>query len=103
MTQQFSKLNKIGSTFKARHNRQKANFTIGQKPKTETSSDSEDDYENSIFQPDISVETDAPQYVSDLIDVGIEQGVEMTEDTMMSSPKVDAFMPGVGNYYLVCI
>lgn len=98
MTQQFSRLNKIGNTFKSRQ-RQKPNFTIGQKPKNETSSDSEDDYENSIFQPDISVETDARQYVSDLIDIGIEQGVEMTEDTMITSPKVDTFLPGVGNYF----
>lgn len=101
MTQQFSKLNKIGNTFKSR-NRQQPNFTIGHKPKNETSSDSEDDYENSIFQPDISIETDSQQYVSDLIDIGIEQGVEMTEDTVMTSPKIDTFMPGVGNYYLVC-
>lgn len=101
MTQQFSKLNKIGNSFKSKP-RQKPNFTIGQKSKNETSSDSEEDYENSIFQPDISVETEAQRYVSDLIDIGIEQGLEMTEETMISSPKVDTFLPGVGNYYLVC-
>lgn len=102
MTQQFSKLNKIGNTFKSRQ-RQRPDFTIGHKQKQETSSDSEDDYENSIFQPNIAVETDAPQYVSDLIDIGIEQGEEVTEDTVITSPKVDTFLPGVGNYYLVCI
>lgn len=99
MTQQFSKLNKIGNTFKSKQ-RPKPNFIIGQKPRNETSSDSEDDYENSIFQPEISVETNAPQYVSDLIDV--EQGVEVTESSVITSPKVDTFLPGVGNYYLVC-
>lgn len=94
MTQQFSKLNKIGSTFKSSKLRPKANFTIGQKIKNETSSDSEDEYENSIFQPSISVESGASHYITDSSgDRSIEQGLEATEDNV-----VDTFLPGVGNY-----
>lgn len=100
MTQQFSKLNKIGNTFKSNRINKKANFTIGQKAKNETSSDSDEDYENSIFQPnDISVQRGTSHYVTDSsCDRSIETGLEATEDNLVSSP-VDTFLPGVGNYF----
>ncbi|XP_049823594.1 phosphatidylinositide phosphatase SAC2 isoform X2 [Aethina tumida] len=101
MTQQFSKLNKISSTFKPKP-KSRANFTIGVQNKTETSSDSEDEYENSIFQPNESTESGASlHYATDSSSNSgdrsrsIEQAFEATEDSVLSS-SAECFMPGVG-------
>ncbi|KAG5890101.1 hypothetical protein JTB14_026472 [Gonioctena quinquepunctata] len=98
MTQQFSKLNKIGNTFKTGRLKPKTGFIIGQSPRNETSSDSDDDYEHSIFQPDIRVESGtALRYITDSsCDRSIEQGLEATEDPLLPPKKPDGFLPGVG-------
>lgn len=97
MTQQFSKLNKIGNSFKQKRGDNKANFIIGKLGKNETSSDSDDDdYENSIFQPNVSMETGSLQYDSSSGGCQqIEQAVEATEDSALDVPK-DVFLPSVG-------
>nr|CAI5823135.1 unnamed protein product [Callosobruchus analis] len=65
VTQQFSKLNKIGDRFKPKRMKQRADFIVGQKGRNETSSESDEDYENSIFQPNIGIESRrAMQYVT---------------------------------------
>lgn len=85
MTQQFSKLNKIGNTFK-KSKFKRANFTIG--TNKESSSDSDDDYENSIFQPNVSTESGSLHFATDSSSSDrVEEAVEATEDT---------FLPGVG-------
>jgi hypothetical protein len=99
MTQQFSKLNKIGNTFKKNKFR-RANFTIGA-TKNESSSDTDDDYENSIFQPNESgslhFATDSSSNSEHRSNISIEQAVEATENTMLTSEsKTDAFLPSVG-------
>lgn len=95
--QQFSKLNKLGTTFK--HRAKQPKFKIGLKFSRDSSSDSEADYEDSIFQPNIPVETGtALEYPSDTSsspDKSIERGVELTEDLDINK-KEDAFLPGVG-------
>ncbi|VEN60143.1 unnamed protein product [Callosobruchus maculatus] len=97
VTQQFSKLNKIGDRFKPKRMKQRADFIVGQKGRNETSSESDEDYENSIFQPNIDIESRrAMQYVTDASVVGIEQGVEVTEDLPSSGSNHDSFLPGVG-------
>lgn len=99
MTQQFSKLNKLGTTFK--HNKKQPVFTIG-KNKTESSSDSEEEYENSIFQPNTVNETGSPlQYPSDTSSSTdkndeIEEGVEAKEDSKIDKLASDVFLPSVG-------
>ncbi|KAJ8983827.1 hypothetical protein NQ317_008953 [Molorchus minor] len=98
MTQQFSKLNKIGTSFKQNRAKQKTDFSIGHK--NETSSDSDEEYENSIFQPNVSIESGTSlQYAADSSfnrsNHSIEQGLEVTENSLLSS-KVDTFLPGVG-------
>lgn len=97
MTQQFSKLNKISHSFKQNKSLQKPNFSIGQQTKNESSSDSEEDYENSIFQPE-SIETRASlQYATDSsCNNSVEQGLEVTEDSFIPSSNKDSFLPGVG-------
>ncbi|XP_044259683.1 phosphatidylinositide phosphatase SAC2 isoform X2 [Tribolium madens] len=84
MTQQFSKLNKIGSTFK-KSKLKKANFTIG--TNKESSSDTDDDYENSIFQPNASTESGSLHFATDSSSTTsqVEEGVEATEDTFLPS------------------
>nr|CAH7731652.1 unnamed protein product [Callosobruchus chinensis] len=97
VTQQFSKLNKIGDRFKPKRMKQRADFIVGQKSRNETSSESDEDYENSIFQPNIDIESRrAMQYVTDGGVEGIEQGVEVTEDVPSSGSSHDSFLPGVG-------
>lgn len=65
MTQQFSKLNKIGNSFK-KNKFKRANFTIGNNNnKNDSSSDSEDDYENSIFQPNETIGNMSLQFATD--------------------------------------
>nr|XP_023023491.1 phosphatidylinositide phosphatase SAC2 [Leptinotarsa decemlineata] len=98
MTQQFSKLNKIGSSFKSSKSKQKPDFRVGQKIRNETSSDSEEEYENSIFQPHINEESGTSlQYVTDYsCNRSIEQGLEAMEDTVLSTTSLDSFLPGVG-------
>ncbi|XP_060529101.1 phosphatidylinositide phosphatase SAC2 isoform X2 [Cylas formicarius] len=92
MTQQFSKLNKL--SFK--HNKLKEpHFTIGLQSKHDTSSDSEDEYENSIFQPSISAESgNSLQYPTDSSSGSIEQGHECIEDSVLANQ--DSFLPSVG-------
>ncbi|XP_072393620.1 phosphatidylinositide phosphatase SAC2 isoform X1 [Diabrotica undecimpunctata] len=92
VTQQFSKLNKIGNSFKS--SRLKPKFTVGQKNKNETSSDSDEEYENSIFQPDVQTGI-SPQSMDSPGNRSIEQGLEATEDIDIT-PKIDAFLPSVG-------
>ncbi|CAH2009385.1 unnamed protein product [Acanthoscelides obtectus] len=97
VTQQFSKLNKIGDRFKPKRLRQRPDFVLGQKSRNETSSESDEDYENSIFQPNIGVESRrAMQYVTDAGVEGIEQGIEVSEDLPSSGSNHDSFLPGVG-------
>ncbi|KAL1494584.1 hypothetical protein ABEB36_010159 [Hypothenemus hampei] len=90
MTQQFSKLN-----FKSKL-KSKPSFTIGQHTKQDSSSDSEEEYENSIFQPrasgDVTSNVNASSDSDSLI--SLEQGVECTENPLMSGD--DAFLPSVG-------
>lgn len=102
MTQQFSKLNKLGATFK--QSKKTPKFTIG-KSKAETSSESEDDYEESIFQPNVH-EASSFKYGTDSSSSVernysfIEQGVEVTEqlkvDEQLLDTKADTFLPSVG-------
>lgn len=106
MTQQFSKLNKLSTPFK--QNRSKhAKFSIGLKLKPDSSSESEEEYENSIFQPNISVESGGSlQYATDSSssnDKSVEQGIELTENSLLADSKVadnknavDTFLPSVG-------
>ncbi|KAJ8920227.1 hypothetical protein NQ315_011888 [Exocentrus adspersus] len=100
MSQQFSKLNKISHSFKQSRSLKKPNFSIGQQPKNESSSDSDEDYENSIFQPDASIESTSLQYATDSSgdqsQASIEQGLEATEDSLLPPSSEDAFLPGVG-------
>lgn len=100
MSQQFSKLNKLGATFK--QSKKTPKFTIG-KPKPETSSESEDDYEESIFQP--NKQASSVKYGSDSSSSAeknsfIEQGIELTEQLKLEEaivePKLDTFLPSVG-------
>lgn len=112
MTQKFSKLNKIGSSFKQAKLGQKPNFTIGRSTKNETSSESDEDYDESIFQPNVSVVTGKPLGYSPGIlpnyvihkfiwlwsflgidqNRSIEQGLEVTEDSSVE----DDYLPAVG-------
>ncbi|CAH0554343.1 unnamed protein product [Brassicogethes aeneus] len=96
MTQQFSKLNKIGSSFKAKP-KPRANFTIGQHSKNETSSDSEEEYEN-IFQP--NQDSGSLQYATDSstnsAHNSIEQAFEVALEDSIHNKEVECFMPGVG-------
>lgn len=102
MSQQFSKLNKLGATFK--QSKKAPKFTIG-KAKPETSSESDDDYEESIFQPNIHAVspfkygTDSSSSI-EKNESFIEEGIEVTEqlmvDEQMLDTKVDAFLPSVG-------
>lgn len=102
MSQKISKLNKLGATFKP--SKKEPKFTIG-KPKQETSSDSDDDYENSIFQPNTPAETSLLYGTDssssfDKNDLFIERGIELTEQSHLDEPiidsKSDTFLPSVG-------
>ena len=90
MTQQFSRLNKLGSSLKPKKKVPK--FTIGKTK--DSSSESEEEYENSIFQPNASMESTSLHYDSgsDKNDSYIEQGIELTEDTKV----METFLPSVG-------
>ncbi|CAG9818977.1 unnamed protein product [Phaedon cochleariae] len=98
MGQQISRLNKIGNTFKANKLKQTTNFMIGQRTKNETSSESEEDYENNIFEPDECTghEVSSPYATVSEYNQIIEQGLEATEDAVVSLPKADTFLPSVG-------
>lgn len=95
VTQQFSKLNKLGTPFKNVRSKH-AKFTIGFGAKQDSSSESdEEEYENSIFQP--NEESGSLHYATDSSSSVVEEGVELTEDSMVSSKKSeDAFLPSVG-------
>lgn len=99
MTQQFSKLNKLGTSFK--QSKKQPVFTIG-KNKLESSSDSEEEYENSIFQPNLPQECGTPlQYPSDSSSSTekndeIEEALEATEDSKVDKSTSDVFLPSVG-------
>lgn len=105
MTQQFSKLNKLSAPFKQNRSKQ-TKFSIGLKFKHDSSSESEEEYENSIFQPNISVESGTSlQYATDSSssnDKSVEEGVELTEHSCITESKVpdkntgDTFLPSVG-------
>ncbi|XP_063921192.1 phosphatidylinositide phosphatase SAC2 isoform X1 [Zophobas morio] len=102
MTQQFSKLNKIGNTFK-KNKFKRANFTIGANNNKESSSDTDDDYENSIFQPNatdtgsLHFATDSSSNSGNRSNISIEQAEEATENSILSGEsKSDAFLPSVG-------
>ncbi|XP_057652995.1 phosphatidylinositide phosphatase SAC2 isoform X4 [Diorhabda carinulata] len=95
VTQQFSKFNKISNSFKTSKFKPKPKFVVGQKPKNETSSDSDEEYETSIFQPDIQTGI-LPYAVDSSTNRSIEQGLEMTEDIIDLPQKVDTFLPSVG-------
>jgi len=72
MTQQFSKLNKMSLKSKLK---KKPSFSIGQAKKHDSSSESDEEYENSIFQPRISGDNTLHQYASDSsVDLSVEQG-----------------------------
>lgn len=84
VTQQFSKL---GTPFKNVRSKN-TKFTIGFGSKQDSSSESEEEYENSIFQP--NDRTDSNSSV-------LEEGIEATEDSITSSKKSeDSFLPSVG-------
>lgn len=104
MTQQFSKLNKLSTPFKQNSSKQ-PKFSIGLKLKHDSSSESEEEYENSIFQPNTSVESGSLQYATDSSssnDKSVEEGIELTENSCLTESKVtdknavDAFLPSVG-------
>ncbi|KAI4462333.1 hypothetical protein MML48_5g00013028 [Holotrichia oblita] len=105
MTQQFSKLNKFSPRFKSKS--KQAKFSIGfSKSNNYSSSDSEDDYENNIFQPSSSVESgaslrfDSNSSLGDKNSAEIEQGVEITENSKFVEPllqeRPETFLPSVG-------
>lgn len=94
VTQQFSKLNKLGTPFKNVRGKH-AKFTIGFGAKQDSSSESEEEYENSIFQP--SEEGGSLHYATDSSSSVVEEGVKLTEDSVLSSKKSqDSFLPSVG-------
>lgn len=102
MTQQFSKLNKFSPRFKSKS--KQAKFSIGFSKTNDSSSDSEEDYENNIFQPRSSVESGTS--TSSLGDknsnsIDIEEGIEITEhskfvDPPMIAERSETFLPSVG-------
>lgn len=87
-------LNKLGTPFKnvrAKH----AKFTIGFGTKQDSSSESEEEYENSIFQP--NDENSSLHYATDSSSSVVEEGIEVTEESVLSSKKSeDSFLPSVG-------
>lgn len=108
VTQQFSKL-KLANTFKPKRSKN-PKFGIGLKFGQDSSSSSEDEYENSIFQPQIPVQA-ALEYATDSSSSGdksVEIAVELTENAMITDEftekkKIsddfsdkDAYLPGVG-------
>lgn len=105
MTQQFSKLNKFSPSFKSKS--KQAKFSIGfTKSNNYSSSDSEEDYENNIFQPNSSVESghslhfDSNSSLDKKNGVDIEQGVEITENSTfidnLRPERPETFLPSVG-------
>ncbi|XP_065155717.1 phosphatidylinositide phosphatase SAC2 isoform X2 [Atheta coriaria] len=88
MSQQFSKLNRLGSSLKPK---KPPKFTIGKK--NESSSDSEEEYETSIFQPNAIDGSPLLQFDSAASDKQfvIDQAIEALEDN-----KPDSFLPSVG-------
>lgn len=94
VTQQFSKLNKLSTPFKNVRSKN-TKFTIGFGTKQDSSSESEEEYENSIFQP--NEETGSVHYATDSSSSVVEEGVEVTEGSVLSSKKSeDSFLPSVG-------
>ncbi|XP_017769575.1 PREDICTED: phosphatidylinositide phosphatase SAC2 isoform X2 [Nicrophorus vespilloides] len=87
MSQQFSRLNRLGSSLKPK--RRSPKFTIGKK--VESSSESDEEYETSIFQPDNCAESGTSLQLHSDSDNNIEQAVEVTEDS-----SKDSFLPSVG-------
>ncbi|KAF5298153.1 hypothetical protein FQA39_LY02577 [Lamprigera yunnana] len=106
MTQQISKLKKLSSPIIPKKSRRNPKFMVGKSERSESSSDSEDEYENSIFQPNTSLDSSSLQYSTDnsLNSVEkqffIEQGIELTEDfklyDLTSDNNTDTFLPSVG-------
>lgn len=105
MTQQFSKLNKFSPRFKSKS--KQAKFSIGfSKSNNYSSSDSEEDYENNIFQPSssagsgTSLHFDSNSSFGDKHSAEIEQGVEITENSKFVDPllqeRPETFLPSVG-------
>lgn len=84
-------------------------FVVGKSEKSESSSESEDEYENSIFQPNVAIEATSMHYSTDNSgnstdknDSYIEEGVELTENTnlfetgVLDPITIDTYLPGVG-------
>ncbi|KAK9882655.1 hypothetical protein WA026_022521 [Henosepilachna vigintioctopunctata] len=90
MSQHFSKLNKIGNKFKSSKSKP-ANFSVGQTNTSEVSSDSEDEGDSSIFQPN-----DHSYIGNSSSSSEIEQGEEINEETTLGINIQDSFLPGVG-------
>lgn len=94
VTQQFSKLNKLSTPFKNVRSKN-AKFTIGFGAKHDTSSESEEEYENSIFQP--NEDSGSLHYATDSSSSVVEEGIEVTEDSVLATKKSeDSFLPSVG-------
>lgn len=95
VTQQFSKLNRFGAPFNSKKSKVvSAKFSVGKKP--DSSSDSEDDYETSIFQPSPSSDRGSQAFST-----YVEEGTEAIEEpSLYQNPlpeaKDDAFLPSVG-------
>ncbi|KRT82343.1 hypothetical protein AMK59_4188, partial [Oryctes borbonicus] len=105
VTQQFSKLNKFSPRFKSKSKQPK--FSIGfSKGNNYSSSDSEEDYENNIFQPHSSVESgaslrfDSSSSLGDKNSADVEQGIEITENSnfvdKLLNDRSETFLPSVG-------
>ncbi|XP_022917953.1 phosphatidylinositide phosphatase SAC2 isoform X2 [Onthophagus taurus] len=96
MSHQFSKLNKFGPSFK-----KQPKFEIGHPKQNETSSESDEEYDDNIFQPKEVVGTACSSpYDAFPGFQNIEQGVEITEDSQIIDAKLtevpDSHIPGVG-------
>lgn len=100
VTQQFFKLNRFGAPFNSKKPKvapakfSSGTFSVGKKP--DSSSDSEDDYETSIFQPSPSSDQGSQAFAS-----YVEEGTEAIEEpSLYENPlpeaKDDAFLPSVG-------
>lgn len=95
VTQHFSKLNRFGAPFNSKKPKAAAaKFSVGKKP--DSSSDSEEDYETSIFQPSPSSDRGSQAFA-----LYVEAGTEAIEEpSLYENPlpeaKDDAFLPSVG-------
>lgn len=90
MSNQFSKLNRIGSKLKKGKSRP-VDFAVGKTDKLDVSSDSEEDRDSSIFQP----KADDLNFGNTSSSGEIEQGEEAEEEHYLTG-KSDTFLPGVG-------